>query len=213
MSASLKILESNTQISGMISKSISQELNIRVAKNKSKVEKNIKSMIPAWLHEQDEITSLLSDGVANSLNAQFGLPRGTSSGVVSAIVSAVVGSVIVEVGKIDNTLRGLITFKIQPEDFSNLLVLPQGFIQTITISGGKSLHWLNWLLTMGSAAIVGGYEYRPGNDGRSGGGTMVGGVAWRVPSDYSGTIDNNFVTRALENREKQIINALKGLFL
>ena len=42
---------------------------------------------------------------------------------------------------------------------------------------------------------------------------MVGGVAWRVPSDYSGTIDNNFVTRALENREKQIINALKGLFL
>ncbi|MQF98161.1 MAG: hypothetical protein FI729_01325 [SAR202 cluster bacterium] len=213
MSISLKILESNTRISGMISKSISQELNIRVAKNRSKVEKSIKSMIPAWLHEQDEITSLLSDGVVNSLNAQFGIPKGTSSGVVSAIVSAVSESVIVEVGKIDNTLRGLITFKIQPEDFSNLLVLPQGFVQTVTISGGKSLHWLNWLLTMGSAAIVGGYEYQPGNDGRSGGGTMVGGVAWRVPSDYSGTIDNNFVTRALENREKQIINALKGLFL
>ena len=93
MSASLKILESNTQISGMISKSTSQELNIRVAKNKSKVEKNIKSMIPAWLHEQDEITSLLSDGVANSLNAQFGLPRGTSSGCRSSSTRQTVASV------------------------------------------------------------------------------------------------------------------------
>ena len=208
MSISLNIIESNRQIQKLINQSLAVELNKKVKSNTNRVVKQIKAMIPTWLGEQDEVLSLLADGVPNSLNAQFGLPIGTSSEAVAAIMVAVSETITVEINKFDANLKGSIFFKVQPEDFTNVLSLPEGYIQTLT----NNLHWLDWLVTMGGSPIVGGYEYKPANDGRSGGGIMVGGVAWQVPSQYAGTIDNNFITRALQNREQEITNALKGLF-
>jgi capsid portal protein len=56
-----------------------------------------------------------------------------------------------------------------------------------------------------------GYQYEgiPGF-GRSRGGIMSEGGSWRVPPQYTGTLDDNFVTRALTNREKDIEKLLKA---
>lgn len=209
MSISIKILESNRQIEGLINQSLASQVNNTIRSNYRKVTNNIKLMIPSWISEQKEVDSLLSQGVQGSLNAQFGLPPGMPELSLAAIIRAVSESISVEISKIDKSLRGSVLFKIQPGDFANLLSLPEGFVTTRL---GKDLHWMNWLLTMGGTPVVMGYSYEPSNLGRSGGGTMVGGKVWRVPSEYTGTIDDNFITRALENRENDIIHALRGLF-
>ena len=77
---------------------------------------------------------------------------------------------------------------------------------------GADLHWLDWLLTLGDKTIVIGYEYKPGTGGRSGGGTMTKGTAFRVSPSYSGTIEDNFITRAFSNKEKEVSSILMGIF-
>ena len=85
----------------------------------------------------------------------------------------------------------------------------EGFVVT---RKSVKLHWLAWLLQAGSSMIVSGYEYTPSFEGRSGGGVMTGGGVWRVPPEFSGTESDNFITRALNNRDKQLSQLLKGLF-
>jgi len=210
MSVSLKILESNRQIENLINQSLALQLNSKIRSNNKKVTNNIKLMIPTWITEQKEVASLLAQGVQSSLNAEFGLPPGLPEVSVAAIIRSVADSISVEIPKLDKHLKGSVLFRIQSENFSNLLGLPEGFVTT---NLGSNLHWLNWLLTMGGTPVITGYQYIPNNLGRSGGGQMTGGKVWRVPSEHSGTIDNNFITRALENREKEITNALRGLFI
>ena len=60
--------------------------------------------------------------------------------------------------------------------------------------------------------IIMGYKYVPSSDGRSGGGSMEGGGSWRVPPQFSGTEDNNFITRALSGRNLDLESMMKELF-
>jgi hypothetical protein len=105
--------------------------------------------------------------------------------------------------KFDNKLKGGIEVNFQPSNFVNLLSLSEGHI----VFNGGDLHWLDWLLKRGDNIIVVNYQYNPESGlGRSGLGNMIPGGAFRIPPEYSGTDDDNFVTRALigTQQEKQI---------
>ena len=39
---------------------------------------------------------------------------------------------------------------------------------------------------------------------------MVLGKAWRVPIQFAGTTEDNFISRALEGREKELSSILRG---
>lgn len=199
MSIKIRLIDSDIQIKKKIFEALSEDINKNLKKNYTKAQDRIKSLIPLWIKEQPEIASILDEGVSESLNAQLGFISGTASGAVEAIVFAVSESIKIELD-LNNKLNGGVTFYFQPESFSNLLSLPEANI--LALSG--PLPWLNWLLTQGTATIVSGYTYEADNSGRSGGGTMVAGKAWRIPPQFSGTIENNFITRALQNRDKEL---------
>lgn len=204
MSFSIKILQSNAQINRQISKSLAKDLRRNLKKNEKKTQDRIKSLIPLWIKQQPEIASILDQGIFGSLNAQFGFVQGTAPEAVDAICAAVANAVQVEFNVKDN-LDGGIIFYFQPNDFYNVLGISQANIPALS----GSLPWLYWLLTQGTATIVSGYTYQPDNSGRSGGGTMVSGKAWRVPPQFAGTIEDNFITRALQNREKELRSILE----
>ena len=67
--------------------------------------------------------------------------------------------------------------------------------------GAKALEWLRWLLKEGNAVIVSQYDFafKSTRSSRTGLGIMVKkrGGGWKVPSQYAGTDDDNFATRAL----------------
>lgn len=204
MSFSIKILQSNIDISRQINKSLAEDIRRNLKKNENVAVSRVKYLIPFWIKEQPEITSILDEGIFGSLNAQFGFIQGTASEAVDAICFSVANAVQVEFYVKDN-LEGGITLNFQPNDFYNVLGIPQANIPALS----GPLPWLHWLLTQGTATIISGYEYKPDNSGRSGGGTMTSGRAWRVPPQFSGTLENNFITRALQNREKELTSILE----
>lgn len=209
MTISLRLLESQQQFDAKVNAAILTHLNKKIDSNKGRVTKRFKQAIETWIRSQPEIASLLDEGVLNSLNAQFGLRLGTATGAVDDIVSAVVDSSEIVISKITPRLRGGIEFRFQPNDFGNLLSLDSGHVTT---ENNTDLHWLNWLLTLGDTIIIVGYKYTPENQGRSRGGVMDTGGSFRVSPNFSGTASDNFITRALANREQEISTLLSGLF-
>ena len=84
-------------------------------------------------------------------------------------------------------------------------------IDPVLTKKGERLDWISWLLTRGDDIVVADYHVVPGNHGRSGDAVMKQGDFFRVRPEYSGTLDDNCITRALENREKEIANILNTI--
>lgn len=209
MSIKVKLLESVGEIEQSILSAISTQFNSTMKSNKSKLLNDVKSLVGSWISIQPEMQSLMSND-PTSLVGQFGITISPPS-IVDAITSSIVNSTSISIVPYDKKLRGGgLEINIQPEDFGNLLGLPQG---RSTYSGGN-LHWLEWLLKRGDEMIVVGYEYNPKTGlGRSGLGNMTPGKSFRVPPQFSGTEKNNFITRALIGaaQEKEIGKILQKI--
>lgn len=208
-SINVKLLESDSQIQKKLYESLAFVINRSITKNSKKVINILKAEIGNWIRSQPEIESLLNSG-PGSLNAQFGLPQGTADNVVNEIINTIVNDTTINIKNVDKNLNGNIEFNFQRSDFSNLLSMSAGHVIT---EKNTDLHWLDWLLTRGDTTIIIGYGYTPNTKGRSGGGTMnYLNKAWRVPPQFSGTIDNNFIIRAFDKKETEIVNMLQELF-
>lgn len=209
MTISIKLTDSIGKIEENVNKAIAELANDIINKNILKISNSIKSLIPSWINSQPEIQSILSS-TPNSLAGQFGI-TGSSLNIVSSIVNSIVETTEVRLIKYKSTLSGGLQINVQPSNFSNLLSLPEGH----TIYQGGDLHWLDWLLKRGDSIIVFNYQYNPRTGlGRSGLGNMVPGGFFRVPPQFSGTEDDNFITRAFtgDAQSKQIAQILQDLF-
>lgn len=202
MTITLKLLESVDQIESNILSALSVQFNASMKSKKSKILQDVKTLIPSWISSQPEMQSLLSSDPL-SLIGQFGITASPTS-IVSSIISSVVNSTNISIMSYDKKLNGGgIELNIQPDNFANLLGLSQGH----SVYQDGNLHWLDWLLNRGDEVIVVGYQYNPQTGlGRSKLGNMKNGGSFRVPPEFSGTAQNNFITRALigSNQEKQI---------
>lgn len=85
-------------------------------------------------------------------------------------------------------------------NFQNVLGLPEA--QQLT-NKGVSLDWLDWLLIKGDKTIIREYEIEPAQGRRSRTGLAVMVKAkkgrWKVPAQYAGTVNKNWVTRAIDD--------------
>ena len=209
----IEILDSNRQVEKKINRAFVTAINKRVKQKLSIIDREIKRSIPSWISSQEEMISLSSDGVEGSLNAQLGLVPGQSAAAIAEIINAVIGSVEIRFSGFSENFSGLLEILIQPKDFKNLLTLSTGFIFNTSLADPSyyqgELHWLDWLLTRGDSVIVVGYSYIPENAGRSGGGTMKLGGSFRINPNYSGTVNDNFITRAFKNRDKEITSIFR----
>ena len=205
---SIELLDSNKEIEEKVNATIINILNKEISKGSKSTNEDLLNLIIKWIREQPEIDSLRAEGVQNSLNATFGLLPGQASVAINHIIKAVAGSIVINIKKFDKNYKGGINFYIQPEDFNNLLALNSGYIQNTD----QALPWLDWLLLKGDSVIIVGYTYIPTRGGRSGGGIMGAGSSWRVDPRFSGTANNNFITRALSGREREIQKIFEIIF-
>lgn len=208
MTISLKLIDTLPDIINKINQALAKEINILISKRKSLINNKFKPSIKKWILNQPEIQSLRSVGVQGSLAALFGLTTINADEAISKIINAVIDSSYIDFSKINNNLTGNIIFNFQPSDFANLLSLSEGHRTT---NKGSDLHWLDWLLTKGNTTIIINYHYEPSNKGIAKGGTMTTGGSFRVDPQFAGTLDNNFITRAFNGREKEVENILRGL--
>jgi len=197
----LRLVDPISKIEKDMKVALINDLNLYLNKRKDKVASRIKESSRFWLLSQPEIQSLKDTSIQNSLSSLFGIPVGNEGGITETIVNSVINSIQVKFSKIDKNFRGSLTFSMQPSDFQNLLGLSAGHVTT---EKGADLHWLKWLLVEGDSVVVSGYQYDASAIGRSGVGGMVRGGSFRVPPQYSGTISNNFVTRAFAGKQSEI---------
>ena len=203
----LEITTPIKEITDLINEALAKDINKLYNSNNKGVLNTFKQSVKSWVYVQPEIQSLLVGG-QNSLSAMFGLTDSQSNKAVEEILDAVGDSLVIKIDKLDKRLKGVIEFYFQPINFSNLLTLNSGHTKTLK---GLDLHWMDWLLLQGDTVIVVGYNYVPSNKGISGNGTMEVGGSFRVPPQFSGTASNNFITRAFENKEKEIQSILESL--
>lgn len=125
-----------------------------------------------------------------------------SATALNAIVRTVVRSIEVRISPmrvVGTSIYGTITISAVPSDLSDVLSLSSGKYNT---EKGETIPWLEWLLTRGDEIIIATHDVvfdpKLSAYSRTGGPVMkVSSSGWRVPPAFSGTIDNNFITRAV----------------
>lgn len=93
-------------------------------------------------------------------------------------------------------------------NFGNVLSSHEAFVENKSKRSNegktpKIIPWLHWLLIAGTEARIDGYHISFGNyntnNSRSGKAIMKINYSWVTPPEFAGTINDNFITRALEN--------------
>jgi hypothetical protein len=214
------------KLDGIIKAAVVTEVNRRINKIKlepiqNKVKNEIKKQIKGTRHYR----SLTSD--IGLLLRHFGLTNADEK--MDAVIEAVMNTVSVRFTRArrqnENTiLIASMDIQILKGGIIQLLQLNEGYQET---DKGQQLHWLDWILTKGESVIVTGYDVVLADFGdisRTGGALMFkkkddGG--WNVPINLAGTVQNNFITQALEEggvvdyaRElmsESLIKAIKGV--
>jgi hypothetical protein len=191
----LTIIESNAAIERKIKKALSKQVSDRLSKAANRVLNAVSPVIASALWSSQEIASLSS----GTLRAEFGLTFDPSSQIVGAIMD----SLEIDIRQVDSNLNGGFTLTMQPSNFSNLLSLP---IAEQPIEKGGSIPWLEWLLKAGDSVVVADFGVEFGPHGRTGKARMARGKSspYKVNSSFSGTADNNFITRAIDRAYPKI---------
>ena len=195
---SIKLLESDRSIAIKINRALADELGRSLHKAAPRLKSAVSPVIASALYASPEIQSLQG----GTLKADFGLTSDPSQAIVSAVVSSVYVQVVKPTASAQN-IRGGLKLHIQPSDFENLF----GVGVQPTKSG--ALPWLEWLLKLGDSIIVADFGVEYGPFGRTGMAHMSKKLApFRVSSEFSGTIGNNFVKRALSSVSSEIKNII-----
>lgn len=173
---------------------------------------------------KDAIVQIITDAITNSpeyislvngqLKAEFGLPD--SENRVNALLDfwqntyIEFSNVVATGGK----LKGKFTLNMIKSDFSDAINLPEAIFTT---EKGTDLNWLQWLLLFGDTTIIKDYEVELGANPRSRTGLAVMKKTlrgkWRVPSEFSGTINNNWITRSIDSVSAEIENLIQSSLL
>lgn len=170
------------------------------------VTKQVGSIIENSVRASGEYPSLLN----GKLRAEFGLvnPEAAVDSVIEAIQNSV--KIQVEPIKVIGTrlVGGVLTVQFLSNDMHEVLRIPEGSFES---EGGK-VDWLNWLLTQGDRVVLSEYAVNEflgtvsSKDSRTGDALMVKSKrGYRVPPEYSGTINNNWLTRAFDEGESSLL--------
>jgi len=191
---------------GKFKRDVTREIKEKLFSSIPKAIKKIQDRIQQEVKER-LISSPVYDSLADgTLEGEFGLRDGAAR--ISEIIDLWVDSISVKFEAGAGSLGG-ISIGIFREGWSEVLSSTAAAF-TVSNKKGKSvtLDWLRWLLIEGDAIIVANYQFDPSEEksSRTGEGIMVRrkGGGWRVPSQFAGTDNDNFATRALEGIEQNI---------
>lgn len=206
MNLTLQLLESNADIAKLISNQIKDIIQTAISKALPKISNQIKTIVDEALRNQPEYSSLMS----GKLKAELGLP---DSSVADKVIEAMVNTLSVTNNGVkisSNGISGGFTLTmIKSDDISGIIYADEG---VVVDDKGYSLPWLEWLLLRGNEALVKNYSVKYTSSPRSRSGLAImqpdGSYNWRVPSEFSGTQNNNWTTRAIDSIEKEIYNII-----
>ena len=208
---SVDLTNSNSDINRKILTALKPQVNNYFKKAISSIKQPILETITKAIINSPEYDSLLS----GDLKYEFGLPDSDErlSSILKFWQKLYIDTDAIKIS--GDQLVGSFSLKMIPSDFSDVLNSSAAVLVT---EKKQSLNWLEWLLLFGNQTIIKDYTVEFGSNPRSRTGQAVmRGVRngkWSVPSQYAGTLNDNWITRAIDSVEVDINNilskALKG---
>lgn len=202
----ITIVETNAQIENKILRALKPELNKYLEKVFNKAKSKIVNAVVKAIKSMPEYQSLLS----GDLKYEFGLPDSDSR--IENILNFW-KNITADFKKVSingNKLSGGFTISMIDSDYSDVI---NSSAAVFTTEKGTDLNWLEWLLLFGNKTIIRDYvvEFGPNPRSRTGRAVMKGVQSgkWSVPTEFSGTKNNNWITRAIESADSEINSILK----
>lgn len=198
----LKILESNNQISKEILNALLPDISNYFKDVIRYLRVNLPPVVKAAIIDSPEYQSILS----GQLQYEFGIPdSGTKlSGLLdlwSQNVDITYNAPVIS----GNKIKSSFSVSMIRVDFSD--VLYSDYASMYDALRGYSLPWLEWLLLEGNKTIIRDYGIvvGPNRNSRTGMAVMRSSAgSWKVPSQFAGTIGDNWITRAIDKAETSI---------
>jgi len=199
----LELLDQPQQIELKILQCLVRDIDKALNTTANKVTPLIRQLVRDALIGQPEVVSLRS----GRLRGDFGLHDGGER--INEIIDLWTKQIIVKkkLTSIRNRkISAGFTISMIRHDFEDVLSLN---VANVVTEKGQVLPWLQWLLLFGDKVIIRDYDisFTPSPRSRSGTAVMVNRAdgRWGVPPQFSGTINNNFTIRAINEIEKDIM--------
>lgn len=198
----LRLIDPLSYIEKKILSACVKEMNIAFPKAIQAIEDDIQNHIKTIFVNSPEFKALTENN--GLLRYSFGLPQSDALSACDNILNELANSIHVNFTKFRVSGSKGVTGGIKVygflSDFSDILGLSTSSTKTLK---GDQLDWLQWLLIEGDKVIINDYNIVLGSfsSSRSGGAIMIESKssAWRVPPQYSGTINDNWITRAVDD--------------
>lgn len=211
MRLTLKLIDSTQEIQVKILQALLKDLQKIFQKADKKLRNKLKSIVIESITSSPEYLSL-SSGV---LRSELGVPDiGNRIQRIFDIWFSNINTTVNTPKISGSSIKGSISINLIKTDLSDILTSD---IATIVDSNsGSSVYWLEWLSLAGDKTILKDYEVMFGSNPRSRTGNAVMKVSankkWKVPSEFSGTITDNWITRSIDRATKDIESIiLQGL--
>jgi hypothetical protein len=202
---SINILESTDIISQKILQTLLPQINTYLKKVFNKCKQQIEETLVISITSSPEYQSLLS----GQLKYELGLPdpQVRLSGILKILTN--IKATYTKASIVKNTIIGSFSLSAIKSDYTDILSLPDS---TLTTEKGQKLEWLKWLLLFGDKTIIKDYTVvlGPNSRSRTGNAVMVQDTKsrWYVPPQFSGTLNNNWITRSIDAADDKINNIL-----
>lgn len=128
--------------------------------------------------------------------------------VIESIIGAMQESMLVQYTPMTFSTPAMIRVSILRKDLREVLNLPSSLFIS---ENGEIVYWLKWVLSAGSDIVLTDYQFddKFSKASRTGRGIMRRGrKGWSVPSSIAGTVENNWLTRAFESKQDDMITIL-----
>ncbi len=208
MQLKMSLAEDYSAIYKKVLDSLIPDINKMLIRAISKIQPQIKEIIESSLSATPEVQSLMG----GNLQSELGVPDAESR--IKKIISVFAASLKIDyipMAKRGNLLYGGFILTAIKGDYSDVLSLPEAAYDT---EKGKTIRWLEWLVFLGDNTIIREYTINTDvfNKSRTGLGQIMMKSkkgSWRVPPEFSGTDDNNFVTRGISKLDPILENLIK----
>ena len=201
----LSLIDDIPTINGKIVNSFRLHLDGVLKRSASAIRRRVGEVCDSIIRREGAYVSLMG----GELLGELGVPGVASR--LDAILNTIKESCEVEstpLMQAGNIITGGLVVKMVRSEFLDILALPEA---TYTTAQGTDIPWLNWLLLQGDKIIVMGFDIKSGLRGqerhksRTKLAIMIPGRGWKVPSEFSGVIEDNFITRAFNASEVEAL--------